>query len=248
MSNPKLSVVIPAYNEAKNLEKNVLDEVFNYLKKQDYPWEVLIVDDGSKDDTAGIVESQIKNKPGFKLVKNSHGGKAITVLSGLLKTSGEVAIFTDMDQATPIDQIAKLLPKFDEGFDIVIGSRSGRKGAPMIRKVVAVGYKIIRSLILGLPFNDTQCGFKAFNQKSIKEVVPEVLKIWEKRRSTGAAVNAAFDAELLFMAKKKGLSIAEVPVDWHHVGSERVQIVKDSLEAVKDMLRIRLNDLQGKYG
>lgn len=247
MNNLKLSVVIPAYNEAKNLKSGCLNPVFNYLKKQHYSYEVLIVDDGSTDETVFLVEKYIQDKKGFKLVRNSHGGKAITVMNGMLKTSGEVAVFTDMDQATPIDQIEKLLPKFEEGFDIVIGSRLGRKGAPPVRKLAAFAFSLLRNLILGLPFSDTQCGFKAFNQRSRKVVFPKVLADWEKMRAKGAAVNAGFDVEILFLAKKLGFKIVEMPVDWHHVGTERVQLIKDALEAIKDILRIKINDLFGKY-
>lgn len=247
MSNIKLSVIIPAYNEAKNLGSGALDEVSSYLKNQDYTYEVLIIDDGSTDDTAKLVEEKIKDKKWFKLIKNPHGGKAITVMTGLLESAGEVAVFTDMDQATPINQIEKFLPKFEEGFDIVIGTRQGRKGAPLVRKVMAWGYSTLRGIVLGLPFADTQCGFKAFNHESIGSIIPDVLEEWKKMRSSGAAVNAGFDVEILFSARKKGFKIAEVLVDWRHVGTERVQAINDSMEALKDMLRIKINDFQGKY-
>lgn len=247
MKNIKLSVIIPAYNEAENLHSGALDSVFEYFKNQKYPYEVLIIDDGSTDQTVKLVEDIIKNKPGFKLVKNPHGGKAITVMSGLLSSSGEIALFTDMDQATPINQIEKFFPKFEQGFDIVIGSRHGREGAPAIRKLMGWGFSVLRKLFLGLPFNDTQCGFKAFNRKSVDLIFPELLESWKKIRASGAAVNAGFDVETLFIAQKKGLKIAEVLVDWRHVGTERVQAVRDSLEALKDMVRIKINDIQGKY-
>ena len=247
MSNPKLSVIIPAYNEADNLKNGVLEEVYDYLKQQKYTYEVLIVDDASKDNTRELVAQFIKDKPGFKLIENEHGGKAITVMSGLLKAEGEITVFTDMDQATPLDQIEKLWPKFDEGFDIVIGSRQGRKGAPLIRKISAWGFATLRNLIVGLPFKDTQCGFKAFKQDAIKKVFPELLAKWKTHQQQGSAVNAGFDIEFLFIARKKGLKIAEVPVTWHHVGTERVQLINDAIEAISDMLRIRFNDLSGKY-
>lgn len=247
MSKIKLSVIIPAYNEANNLKTGVLDKVFEYLKEQQYSWEVLIIDDGSVDNTRELVVNEIKNKPGFKLIRNLHGGKAMTVISGMLEAAGDVALFTDMDQATPINQIEKLLPKFDQGFDIVIGKRAGRKGAPIARKIVAVGFALTRNLILGLPFSDTQCGFKAFSQRASKEVFPKMLLIWEKMKAEGAAVNAGFDVETLFLAKKLGFKIAEVPVEWHHVGTERVQLIKDAIEAVKDMIRIKIGNFNGKY-
>lgn len=247
-SEIKLSVIIPAYNESENLNHGVLDEVYNYLKKQNYTYEVLVIDDGSKDNTAQLVKKNIKGKASFKLIENPHSGKAITVMTGMFKASGQVVLFTDMDQATPINQIEKLLPKFDQDYDIVIGSRAGREGAPLIRKVVAWGFASLRDLILGLPFRDTQCGFKAFNQKAIQAIFPKVLKIWQSMRYSGnAAVNAGFDVETLFIAKNMGFKIAEVPVEWRFVGTERVQIIRDALEALKDMLRIRLTDLTGKY-
>lgn len=247
MNKTALSIIIPAYNEEKNLKDNVLEEVNCYLKKQKYSYEVLIVDDGSKDNTAKIIEQSIKNMPNFKLIKNPHGGKAITVMTGMIKSVGEVAVFTDMDQATPIEELEKILPKFEEGFDIVIGSRHGRKGAPLLRKVAAWGFSVLRNVILGLPFADTQCGFKGFNRKAVENVFPPMLDKWKKLKNDGAAVNAGFDVEALFLAKKHGLKIAEVPVQWHYVGTERVQIVSDAIEAIQDMLRIRFNDLSGSY-
>lgn len=247
MSNVKLSVVIPAFNESKNLESGALSEVYNYLKNQSYIWEVLIVDDGSSDDTVAKVREQIKGREGFKLLENSHGGKAITVMTGMLSAQGEVVVFTDMDQATPIAEVEKFFPKFDEGFDIVIGSRKGRKGAPVVRKLMGWGFSMLRGLILGLPFADTQCGFKAFNRKAIQAVFPALLTDWQKMKASGAAVNAGFDIETLYLARKRDLKIAEVLVNWRHVGTERVQAVGDSLEALKDMVRIKLNDLRGKY-
>lgn len=247
MTRPKLSVVIPCFNEAKNIEHGSLVEVFDYLNQQKYSYEVLVVDDGSKDNTVNLVKDQIKDKKGFHLIENSHGGKALTVISGILQAQGEIVLFTDMDQATPIQEIEKFLPKFEENYDVVIGSRSGRKGAPLIRKVVAWGFSVIRNIILGLPFKDTQCGFKAFNSKAIQIIFPILKQKWEERRAHGAAVNAGFDVEMLFIGKKYGLLIAEVPVNWHHVGSERVQVVKDSIEAFKELIRIRLNDMKGLY-
>lgn len=246
MKNLKLSIVIPAYNEVQNLKNGVLDEVHNFLKTVNYPYEVLIVDDGSKDETVEVVKKQIKDKKNFKLLQNEHGGKAITVMIGMLAAQGEVAVFIDMDQATPISEIEKLLPNF-ESFDIVIGSRHGRKGAPILRKISAWGFATLRNIVLGLPFKDTQCGFKAFNKKSRKTVFIKLLGDWKKMRAKGAAVNAGFDVEALFLAKKLGFNIAEVEVNWHYVGTERVQLINDSIEAIKDMLRIRWNDLNGKY-
>ncbi len=245
--NTNLSIIIPSFNEEENLKKQVLKQVSDYLSKQGYTYEVLIVDDGSKDQTVEMIKDQIKTLPKFRLIENKHGGKALAVMTGLLSSTGDIGLFTDMDQATPIYEIEKILPKFDDGFDIVIGSRSGRKGAPLIRKLMALAFSLFRNVLLGLPFSDTQCGFKAFNRNAINGIFPKLLEDWEKHTDSSAAVNAGFDVETLFIAKKKNLKIAEVPVEWTHVGTERVQIIKDSLDAVKDVLRIKVNDLSGKY-
>lgn len=248
MSNPKLSIIIPSYNEENNLKNGVLSEVENYFSKQSYQYEVLIVDDGSRDNSVKLIEEFTTNKPNFRLIKNNHGGKAIAVMTGMIESRGRIALFTDMDQATPIREIEKLLPQFEKGFDIVIGSRSGRKGAPVVRKLMAWGFSVLRTLILGLPFNDTQCGFKAFNRQSVENVFVPLLKRWQKHlKQSGAAVNAGFDVETLFLSKKIGLKIDEVKVEWHYVGTERVQAIRDSLDALQDMLKIRINDLTGSY-
>lgn len=246
MDKPKLSVVIPAYKETTNIKNGCLNQVYDYLRKQDYTWEVLVVDDDSPDDTLAVARENIKGKKGFQVIHETHGGKGITVMRGVLQAKGEIILATDMDQATPIEQLEKLLPKFEEGYDIVIGSRSGRKGAPLIRKIYAFGFVMLRNVVLGLPFKDTQCGFKAYTQEAARGVFPQMLAQWEKKTSSGAAVNAGFDIEALFLAKKKGLKVAEVPVTWQYVQSERVGIGA-AIEALKDMVRIRLNDLRGGY-
>ncbi len=248
MSNsPKLSVIMPAFNETGNIKKGVLGQVDKYLKSQDYSYEVIIVDDGSTDETVNLIGSEIKNYKNFSLIKNPHAGKAITVMTGMLQSKGEIVVFTDLDQATPLDQIEKFFPKFSQGYDVVIGARSGRKGAPFIRKLSAWGFTVLRNIILGLPFSDTQCGFKAFNQKAVRLIFPSLLTIWKNRTTKNAAVNAGFDVEMLFMGRKKGLKITDVPVEWHYVGTERVPFFKSAIEAIHDMLRIRLNALQGRY-
>lgn len=244
----KLSVIIPSFNEKENLEKGVLNQVYEYLSKQKYSYEVIIVDDGSTDGTVDLAQKFVTGNKNFRLIKKNHSGKAIAVMTGLLESNGEVGLFTDMDQATPISEVEKILPCFDKGFDIVIGSRQGRKGAPIIRKLMAYGFSVVRTLILGLPFKDTQCGFKAFNRKSIEVIFPSLKERWKKHLSEkGAAVNAAFDVEVLFCAQKKKFKIKEVDVSWHHVGTERVQVLKDSIDAVIDIIKIRTNDLLNNY-
>lgn len=248
MNNLKLSIVIPSYNEEKNLGRGVLEEVKAYLEGVDYSYEVIIVDDGSTDKSVVLIKKKIKGNGKFRLIENRHGGKAITVMTGLMEAKGEIALFTDMDQATPVSGIEKFLPKFEEGFDIVIGSRHGRKGAPLLRKLSAWGFGLARTILLGLSFRDTQCGFKAFNKKSKEMIFPKIKNEWGVVHFKGGAVNAGFDVEVLYFARKLGFQIAEVEVEWKYVDTERVQVVKDSLAAIYDMFRIRWNDLTGKYG
>lgn len=241
MQEITLSVVIPSYNEPAKMKIEALDEVHEYLSKQDYSYEVILVDDGSTNDSLPQVKEHIKKLKGFRVLEPEHGGKALTVMAGMLEAKGVVALFTDLDQATPIDQLAKILPKFEEGNDIVIGSRSNRKGAPLFRKLTALGFIVARNIILGLPYKDTQCGFKGFNKASRDEIFGIMQKEWKKIKVKGAAVNASFDIEALYIAKKKGYKVAEVPVVWHFVdvGSRQVNVIHEAIDSLKAMLRIR---------
>jgi glycosyltransferase involved in cell wall biosynthesis len=242
-----LSIVIPAFNEEYNLRTGVLDSVYDYLSEQKYSWEILFVDDGSTDNTVKLAEGFADRHSNFFVLKEPHRGKAGTVTAGILKAKGEIILFTDTDQATPIDQVEKVLPKFKAGYDVVIGSRHGREGAPIIRKIMAYGFSILRLIVLRLPFKDTQCGFKAFSAKAAKEIFRR-LKIFDsKNKSVGASVTAGFDLEILYVARRLGFKIAEVPVDWHHKEGTKVDPIKDSIEGLKGLLMVRLNSLQGKY-
>lgn len=248
MSNsPYLSIVVPAFNEEVNVKRGVQQKLLDYLIKQNYTWEVLFVDDGSADNTASLLEEFVKKDKRLKLIKNPHQGKAATVMTGMLKAEGEIIMFSDMDQATPLSEVEKILPFFKEGYDIVIGSRSGRAGMPLLRKVMAYGFVILRTIILRLPFKDTQTGFKAFSREAAAKVFTS-LKIFGKGGVIkGAAVKAGFDLEFLYVARKLGYKIKEVPVEWHHPGTTRVNPLKDSIEGLKDMLLIRWFSLKGAY-
>lgn len=247
----RLSVIIPCYNEETNIRNGVLHVVTEYLDKQPYDKEVIIVDDGSEDKSVELVEkfiqsSQVKY---IKLIKNLHGGKAATVISGLLAGEGEIVMFTDMDQATPIEEVEKLLPFFDMGYDIVFGSRAGkREGAPLTRKILSSGHFILKNIIVNVNFQDTQCGFKAFRRDKIRPLLDR-LKIYTEKSPNvkGGMVASGFDLELLFVAKKIGYKIKEVPVVWHYVGTKRVNALKDSWRGIVAMFKLRLNDILGVY-
>jgi len=217
------------------------------LENKGFNFEAIIVDDGSSDRTVEFIKKYVAKNKNFRLIQNSHGGKAKAVMTGMQDANGEIILFTDMDQATPINQIEKVIPQFERGFDIVIGSRQGRKGAPFVRKLAAWGFSVLRGIILGLPFKDTQTGFKAFSKTSVDKIIPKIRNEWGVVHFRGGAVNAGFDVELLYLAKKYGFKISEVIVEWKYVDTERVQVVKDAMAAIYDMFRIRWNDLAGKY-
>ena len=245
---PFLSVIIPAYNEERSLKRGVLDEVWEYFKTVKYKWEVLIVDDGSTDKTAEICQEFAKSHPGFKLMKEPHRGKGGTVIAGMLAGSGDYLLFADMDQATPVTEVEKLIQKLNSGFDIAIGSRHGREGAPLIRKTMAYGFSLLRLIVLRLPFKDTQCGFKLFKKAAAKKIFSRMKIYSEKRRVQGSSVSAGFDLEVLYLARKLGFKVAEVPVVWHHQEGTKVNPIKDSWEGFRDLMMVRINALEGKYG
>lgn len=244
-----LSVVIPAYNEETNIRKGALDKVSLYLSHQKYPWEVVVVNDGSSDATGELLTAFAQDNPHFRLINNPHQGKAATVTTGMLAARGEIVLFTDLDQATPIDQVEKLLPWFTRGFSVVIGSRdSHREGAPLLRQVMARGFIALRSLFLGLRgITDTQCGFKAFRREVVRDVFGKLKLYGERKLVTGSMVTAGFDIELLYLAKQLGYKIREVPVEWHYVETRRVNPLRDSWQGLMDILKIRWNAMQGKY-
>lgn len=243
----KLSVVIPAYNEAKSLKKGVLNEVFYYLSKRNYPWEVLLVDDGSTDQTLKLLGNFAAKHKEFRVLAEPHRGKGGTIIAGMFKARGDIVLFADMDQATPINQIERVLPKFKEGYDIVIGSRKGREGAPLIRKAMAYGFSLLRLLVLRLPYRDTQCGFKAFNKEAARKIFKRMKIFSERTRASGSSVSAGFDLEILYLARKLKLRVKEVPIIWHHQEGTKVNPLKDSWEGLRDLLKVRINAILGRY-
>ena len=249
MREPFLSVVIPAYNEETNIRLGAIDKVARYLEDQTYSWEVIIVNDGSVDKTAKLLTEFIKKNPRFKLIDNPHQGKAGTVMTGVANAKGEIVLFSDLDQATPICEIEKVFPWFKQGFDVVIGSRHGqREGAPFSRRVMARGFMLLRTVILGLKgISDTQCGFKAFTQDASKSIFKRLSLYGHHKIVEGSMVTAGFDVELLFLAKSFGFKIKEVPVEWHYVETRRVSPIKDSWEGLMDIIRIRINAWKGLY-
>ena len=246
---PYFSVIIPAYNEEPNFKKGTLDEVPKYLEKQDYSYEILIVDDGSDDNTAKLADAFAKKYKNVRVIKNPHQGKAETVKTGVEKANGELILFTDFDQATPLSEAEKLLPYFPD-YDIVIGSRqlpgAKREKEPIHRHLMGLVFNLIVQLIAVRGIWDTQAGFKCFKSQPAKELFKQ-LKVYGQGKKVQGALVTAFDVELLFIAKKRGYKIKEIPIIWHHVATSRVNPLKDSLRMFRDVVKIRLNDFKGVY-
>lgn len=246
----KVSIVIPCYNEAENLSSGVLNEVDTYLKTVDYDWEVVISDDEATDGSREIVEKFVKNHAKFIFLKNKHGGKAKAVWEGIQKASGSIVLFTDMDQSTPLKEVEKLLPWYDKGCDVVFGSRGmERENFPWYRKVMSAGFRLFRQIFLLRGVSDTQCGFKSFRKEVAMKIFPMLEAIAATKQAKGWSVSA-FDVELLFLAEKFGYKLKEVEVNWkdRDVSTGKAKdFVKESKDMVKQILRVKLNDLQGKY-
>lgn len=244
-----LSVVIPSYNEMANLQKGTLEKVRSYLEKKKYHYEVLIVDDSSDDGSREFVKNFSKENEHIKIIENNHLGKAGAVTTGVLASKGDYILFTDMDQATPIEELEKFIPYIQNGYDIVIGSRPVRKGSPFTRRVMSKGVVILRSLIVGLPkIKDTQCGFKLFKKKAAQDIFGRIKKIHKGFDTIkGSSVTAGFDVEILYIANVLGYLIKEVTVDWLYVETRRVSPIKDSIEGLLEIIKIRQNIMDGIY-
>jgi glycosyltransferase involved in cell wall biosynthesis len=245
-----ISLIIPCYNEETNIQKGVLDKIGNFVKENDLFSEVVIVDDGSTDQSKKIIKDVYLSKfSKFKLVENNHQGKAYAIITGIKQAKADHVMFSDIDLATPIEEADKLISEAKKGNEIVIGSRSrNRTGAPILRRVMAVGFIFIRDVLINLRgIRDTQCGFKLFDKERALNII-EKLDVYGKQKAVqGSSVSAGFDLEFLFLASKMGLSIKEVPVTWRHVETKNVNFLRDSVETLGDIVKIKLLDLQGKY-
>lgn len=245
-----LSVILPSYNEMANVKRGILEHVYEYLSKQKYGWELVLSDDGSTDGTVDALRAFSKKHNNVTLLLNEHEGKGPTVYVGMSKAMGEIRLFSDFDQATPIEEIEKLLPFVRKGYDVVIGSRevegSRREKEPFHRHLMGKGWNLFVQVFAIRGIHDTQCGFKLFTKTATEMLFP-MLSIYKPGQKRDDAFTGAFDVELLYLAKKKNLMIAEVPVLWKHVKTNRVSPVKDSIRMLIDLLKIRLSDIRGKY-
>jgi dolichyl-phosphate beta-glucosyltransferase len=248
-----LTVLIPCYNEAENLKRGVLKEVYDYLKTKKFSWEVIVSDDGSTDRSREIVKERIAALKGFRLLRNPHGGKPSTLNYGIKSAKGKYILFTDMDQSTPITELDKLLLFVKKGYKAVVGSRGlTRKKFPLYRKFGAYIFSTFRRAMILPHIADTQCGFKLFETELLRSVFPK-LEFFKKKQEVKGWKVTSFDVELYHLIEKKGEKIKEVVVDWQDrdisktKGGSLQKYIKESKEMFMQVLRVKLNDLRGLY-
>jgi glycosyltransferase involved in cell wall biosynthesis len=239
--DPTYSIVIPAYNESARLGAT-LDKVLAYVHTQGWDAEVIVVNDGSRDSTAEIVQAFAKNAPSLRLIENpGNRGKGYSVRNGMLNARGRTVLFTDADLSSPIEEAPKLFAALEAGADIAIGSRWLRaetqtQRQPLHRQLFGRIFNLALRLTLGLQFTDTQCGFKAFKQSAVQAIFPlQKIERW------------GFDPEILFLARKLKFKVWEVPVGWAHRDGTSINPLIDGSRMVMEMLHIRWNDISGKY-
>jgi len=238
---PGYSIVIPAYNESARLGAT-LEKVLAYVRLQRWDAEVIVVNDGSRDNTADIVREFAAKDPTLRLVENpGNRGKGYSVRNGMLHARGRIVLFSDADLSSPIEEAPKLIQALDEGADVAIGSRWLRaetqtQRQPFYRQVLGRVFNVLLRLTLGLQFADTQCGFKAFQQGAVRAIFPlQKIERW------------GFDPEILFLARKFHFKVKEVPVLWGHSGGARIHPIVDGSRMFMEMLHIRWNSISGKY-
>ncbi|PKB71897.1 MAG: hypothetical protein BZY87_03420 [SAR202 cluster bacterium Io17-Chloro-G6] len=231
MPQPFLSVVIPAFNEEPRIS-DTLSQVVEYLTAQDYRWEVVVADDGSQDQTAQLVDQVTMDYPNVRALRLPHRGKGWAVKKGMLAAQGEYRLLCDADLSVPIGQVERLLPPLGPGSDIVLGSReapgAARFGEPARRHLMGRVFNLLVSGLAVAGLDDTQCGFKCFRGEAAQD-------LFQRQTMDGFA----FDVELLYLARKLGLSFAEVGVDWYYRSQSKVRPVQDSFSMTLDLFKIR---------
>lgn len=239
MKSPFLTIVIPAYNEENRLAQT-LPKVAEFVEKQDYEAEVLVVDDGSEDRTAEVVTAFSAQHPKIRLISAQHGGKGHAVRAGMLQAQGEYGFLCDADLAMPITELPKFLPPQLNGYKVAIGSReiegSIRYEEPFYRHLMGRVYNWLVKVMAVSGFEDTQCGFKCFHRSVIHDLF-----------SHQTIDGFGFDVEVLYLAQKRGYSIVEVPIHWYYQTESKVHPIRDTIRMVQDMITVRQNDLRGLY-
>jgi dolichyl-phosphate beta-glucosyltransferase len=235
------SFIIPAYNESSRI-RPTLDEILRYSAEQKWDCEILVVDDGSRDDTPDVIREYAGRHSQIQLLQNpGNRGKGYSVRNGMLHARGDICLFTDADLSSPISEAPKLFEAIRAGADVAIGSRWLRaelqtERQPLYRQAFGRIFNLVLRLFLGLRFRDTQCGFKAFRREAVQRIFPlQKIERW------------GFDPEILYVARRMGLRVAEVPVVWAHSEGTRLHPFRDGIRMFVDVLHIRWNALAGAY-
>jgi dolichyl-phosphate beta-glucosyltransferase len=238
---PQYSIVIPAYNERARIPAT-LAAVVDCIRSRDWSAEVVVVNDGSRDATAEVVKDFAANASEVRLLENpGNRGKGYSVRNGLLHSFGNVVMFTDADLSAPIEEAEGLFDAIAAGADIAIGSRWLERNRqtirqPLYRQFFGRCFNAVTRMIMGLPYADTQCGFKAFTRSAAQTIFQlQTIERW------------GFDPEILFIALKRGYRIVEVPVSWAHDERTRMSYLKDGVRMLQDIAQVRWNALAGRY-
>jgi dolichyl-phosphate beta-glucosyltransferase len=241
MAYPQYSIVIPAYNEAARIGRT-LESVLACIRSRGWFAEVVVVNDGSRDQTADIVREFAARAPEIRLLENpGNRGKGYSVRHGLLESFGEIVMFTDADLSAPIEEAEGLFAALRDGADIAIGSRWLERTRqtirqPLYRQFFGRCFNAVTRAVMGLPYADTQCGFKAFTRAAAQTVFQlETIERW------------GFDPEILFIARKRGFKVVEVPVSWAHDERTRISYLKDGIRMLQDIAIVRWNAMLGRY-
>lgn len=238
MTPPDLAIIVPAFNEAARIE-GTLDELCAYLRTQPRTWEIVVVDDGSVDGTAEVVERFARTEPRVRVQREPHRGKGGAVRAGFLASRAAYRFLCDADLSMPACEISRFLPPAVDA-DVVIGTREGdgarRVGEPAHRHLAGRGFNTAVRLLLVPGIHDTQCGFKMFSGAAADAIFPLVtIDGW------------AFDIEALYIARLRGLQVREVPIEWHFRADSRVRMLRDSVGMFTELLRIRARAWRGAY-
>ena len=241
MPYPTYSIVIPAYNEAARIG-NALEAVVGCIHQRGWSAEIVVVDDGSRDQTADLVRAFAKDHPEVRLLQNpGNHGKGYSVRNGMLNARGEILLFSDADFSSPIYESLKLIAAIEEGADVAFGSRwllaeTQTQRQSLLRQFVGRAYNLVLRLVLGLPYKDTQCGFKACTRQAA-----EVMFTRQQIEGWG------FDPELLFIARRFGLRMTEVAVEWANDDRSKINPIVDGVKMFYELLTIRFNGVTGRY-
>ena len=241
MSNLAYSIIIPAYNEQDRLGAT-LEKVLAYAAAQRWRSEVLVVNDGSRDATADVAREFARRNSSVRLIENpGNRGKGYSVRNGALNASGDIVLFTDADLSTPIEEAGKLFAAIAGGADVAIGSRWLKselqtERQPVYRQIVGRAFNLVLWAILRINYKDTQCGFKAFSGRAARTLFSlQKIDRW------------GFDPELLLLARKMGMKVAEVPVEWAHDHRSKIRVFRDGFRMLADLLAVRWYQITGRY-